>query len=370
MTKFRILGLLLIGSFSIAFSQANEQQIIDSVKQKTLTDTTTSQDTAKVQTINFMAVGDIMLGTAFPSTAYLPPKGLYTFEDVHSIFQNADVLFGNFEGTLSDKGRNAKRCKDPSKCYSFRSPAYLGENLQQAGFDVVSIANNHIGDFGQIGLKNTVVNLDALGIANAGILAKPTTIFEKNGIKYGLIAFAPNKDCLKLNNLKKGVQMVKALAPKVDFLIVSFHGGAEGTKHKHITRKTEYFYGENRGNVYNFAHKMIDAGASIVLGHGPHIPRAIEVYKGKFIAYSMGNFATYKRFSLSGSKAYSPIFELQLKTNGDFISGTIHSAIQTKTRFPFIDEKNRAFNEIKRLTLADFPENKIKFLDNGRIELE
>lgn len=325
---------------------------------------------SETREITFMAVGDIMLGTTFPNASYLPPKGIYPFKHVQNVFQNADVLFGNLEGTLTDTGKNTKRCKDPSKCYSFKSPESFGKYLEKAGFDVVSIANNHIGDFGKIGIQNTLKTLDKSGIASAGVLSKPTTIFEKDGVLYGVIAFAPNKDCLKLNFVTKGVEMVKNLAKKVDIVIVSFHGGAEGTNHKNVPRKVEYFYGENRGNVYAFAHKMIDAGAGIVLGHGPHVPRAIEVYKGKFIAYSMGNFATYKRFSMSGSKAYSPIFELQLKQNGDFIKGKIHSAIQTKTRYPFIDSQERAFKEIKKLTLQDFPENKIKFGSSGIIELQ
>lgn len=315
-------------------------------------------------TINFMAVGDIMMGTDFPNASYLPPKDVYPFEALHSTLQKADILFGNLEGTLTNDGKNAKRCKDPSKCYSFRSPEYFGNHLKKAGFDVLSIANNHIGDFGKIGITNTLKTLDNLGIKSAGILEKPTTVFKKDGITYGFIAFAPNRNCLKLNNIKKGMEMVEELAQKTDIVIVSFHGGAEGTNHKHITRKTEYFYGENRGNVYDFTHKMIDAGAGIVLGHGPHIPRAIEVYKGKFIAYSMGNFATYKRFSLTGSKGYAPVFELKLTKKGDFISGKIHSAIQTKTKYPFLDTKKRAYNEIKRLTKKDFPKTKLLFNDD------
>lgn len=322
------------------------------------------------ETITLMAVGDIMLGTSFPNKSYLPPKSVYPFSDVQHVLKQADILFGNLEGTLTDEGKNAKHCKDPSKCYSFKSPTYFGDYLQKAGFDMVSIANNHIGDFGKKGITNTVATLDKLGIESAGILSKPTTIFEKNGVKYGLIAFAPNRDCLKLNYVTKGTEMVKKLAKQVDIVVVSFHGGAEGTKHKHITRRTEYFYGENRGNVYRFAHKMIDAGAGVVLGHGPHIPRAIEVYKGKFIAYSMGNFATYKRFSMSGSKSYAPIFELKLSKKGDFISGKIHSAIQTKVRYPFMDSNKKALKEIKRLTIIDFPENKIKFEDDGTISLK
>ncbi len=360
------LNILFINIAICCFFQLNAQE---DVIEETVIESTEIESTED-KIIHFMAVGDIMLGTTFPNASYLPSKKVYPFADVQKVFNKAGVLFGNLEGTLTDTGKNAKRCKDPSKCYSFKSPEYFGKHFQKAGFDVMSIANNHIGDFGKIGIKNTIKTLDNLGIKNAGVLSKPITTFEKDGIKYGFIAFAPNNDCLKINNLKKGIQMVKKLNKEVDVVIVSFHGGAEGTKHKNITRKTEYFYGENRGNVYSFAHKMIDAGADLILGHGPHVPRAIEVYKGKFIAYSMGNFATYKRFSMSGSKAYSPIFDLKLKNNGDFISGKIHSAIQTKTRYPFIDTSEKAYKEIKKLTLQDFPENKIKFSDNGIIELK
>ncbi len=353
MTIFKKEILLLILT-SVSFVKINTQEINDKAEDKIIT---------------FMAVGDVMMGTTFPNTSYLPPEKTYPFKDVHSVLEKADVFFGNLEGTLTDTGKNAKRCKDPSKCYSFKSPEFFGEYLQKAGFDVMSIANNHIGDFGRTGIINTIKTLDKAGIYNAGVLSKPTTTFEKDGVIYGLIAFAPNKDCLKLNYVTKGSEMVRKLAAKVDMVIISFHGGAEGIKHKNVPRKTEYFYGENRGNVYDFAHKMIDAGAGLVLGHGPHVPRSIEVYKGKFIAYSMGNFATYKRFSMSGSKAYAPILELKLKKNGDFIEGKIHSAIQTKTRYPYIDTQERAFNEIKKLTLQDFPENKIKFGVHGKIEL-
>ena len=360
MIKNKLNTLFVTAVISCSF-QLNAQE--DAIEETVI-------ESTEDKVINFMAVGDIMLGTTFPNASYLPSKKIYPFADVQKVFNKADLLFGNLEGTLTDTGKNAKHCKDPSKCYSFKSPEYFGNHFQKAGFDVMSIANNHIGDFGKIGIKNTIKTLNNLGIKNAGVLSKPITTFEKDGVKYGFVAFAPNNDCLKINNLKKGIQIVKKMNSEVDVVIVSFHGGAEGTKHKNITRKTEYFYGENRGNVYSFAHKMIDAGADLILGHGPHVPRAIEVYKGKFIAYSMGNFATYKRFSMSGSKAYSPIFDLKLKNNGDFISGKIHSAIQTKTRYPFLDASEKAYKEIKKLTLQDFPENKIKFSGNGTIELK
>jgi hypothetical protein len=94
---------------------------------------------------------------------------------------------------------------------------------------------------------------------------------------------------------------------------------------KHITCKTEIFLGENRGNPYEFARMAIDAGADVVLGHGPHVIRAIDVYKGRFIAYSLGNFATYGRFNLSGSNGIAPIIEIDVDNNGKFLRGKIHA---------------------------------------------
>ena len=319
------------------------------------------------ESITLMAVGDIMMGTTFPNVkAYMPKPGVNPFEKVQTTLAEADVLFGNLEGTLTDTGKNAKHCKDPSKCYSFKSPTYLAQYLNSAGFDVMSIANNHIGDFGKIGIENTKRTLDQNGIAYAGVFSKRTTTFTKNGIKYGFVAFAPNKDCIKIHNITQAKQMVAKLNETCDIVIVSFHGGAEGSKHTHITRKTETFYGENRGNVYKFAHAVIDAGADVVLGHGPHVSRAMEVYKNRFITYSMGNFCTYERFNLRGIKGYAPIVKLELdKNTGQFLSGKIISAKQIDGVYPFLDNTNAAFKEIKKLTLADFPENKLTFLDDG-----
>ena len=155
------------------------------------------------KSIKLMAVGDIMMGTNFPKEHYMPPADKGPFDNVNIILKQADILFGNLEGTLTDEGENAKRCSDPSKCYSFRSPESFGKYLEETGFDVMSIANNHIGDFGAIGIKNTAKTLKKHNIAYAGIFAQESTIFEKNGITYGFCAFAPNKDCVKIHNLTK-----------------------------------------------------------------------------------------------------------------------------------------------------------------------
>ncbi len=330
----------------------------------------TTHNSSNKESITIMAVGDIMMGTTFPNKSYMPKEGVDPFAKVNSTFSEADILFGNLEGTLTDTGKNAKHCKDPSKCYSFKSPTRLASYLNTAGFDVMSIANNHIGDFGQLGITNTKRTLDENGIAYAGVFSKPYTTFVKDGIKYGFIAFAPNKDCIKIHNIAKAKEMVSKLNAECDIVIVSFHGGAEGSKHTHVTRKTEMFYGENRGNIYKFAHAVIDAGADIVLGHGPHVSRAMEVYKNKFITYSMGNFCTYERFNLTGIKGYAPIFKIELDKGGNFLHGKIISAKQRDGVYPYLDETQAAFKEIKKLTLADFPENKLQFYEDGSFYLK
>ncbi len=170
--------------------------------------------------------------------------------------------------------------------------------------------------------------LDGVGIKYAGLLKYPYTTFEKNGIKYGFCAFAPNNGTVDINDSENAAKIVKQLNSICDIVIVSFHGGAEGSSKSHLTRSDELFLGENRGNPYQFARIVIDAGADIVFGHGPHVTRAIDIYKGKFIAYSMGNFATYARFNLKGICGIAPIIKLFVNKKGEFLSGTINSTKQ------------------------------------------
>lgn len=355
--------VLLIGFGLQSYAQKFSQETIDSMTvividfQKNLIKTPA--------TIKIMAVGDIMMGTNFPNESYMPKGDKGPFDDVQEVLGQADLLFGNLEGTLTDEGENAKRCSDPSKCYSFRSPESFGKYLEAAGFDVMSLANNHIGDFGPIGIKNTAKTLTKHNIAYAGIFAQESTVFEKDGMKYGFCAFAPNKDCVKIHDLKKAQKIVKDLKEKADIVIVSFHGGAEGFDHTHVPRKSEKFYGENRGDVYKFAHTLIDAGADMVFGHGPHVSRAFEVYNNKFIAYSLGNFCTFSRFSLTGVKGYAPIAEIIVNPEGDFLRGKLHSARQIDEIYPFMDPKQGALEEIQKLTQEDFPESQLVFEKDG-----
>jgi len=229
------------------------------------------------------------------------------------------------------------------------------------------MANNHVRDFGKIGTDNTIRLLTKAEIAYAGLESCPYTTFEKDGITFGFVAFSPNTGTIKINDYARAKEILAKLDSIVDIIIVSFHGGAEGSTKTHITRETEMFLGENRGNPYEFARMVIDAGADVVLGHGPHVTRAMDIYKDRFIAYSLGNFATYGRFNLSGSNGVSPIIELDIDTTGKFIKGQIHSTKQVGRGGPVLDPLNKVLKEIISLTKTDIPESTLVIHSDGSI---
>lgn len=335
---------------------------INSLKEEKITKT--DPDTA---TLKIIIVGDIMLGSNYPSSAYLPPNdGKDLLKNVKEIIQSADVSIGNLEGVLlSDEGK-IKKFKDTINYYAFKSPDHYVELLKDAGFDVLNLANNHINDFGEPGINNTVKLLTENEIYFAGLVEYPYTIFTKNNLKIGFTGFAPNQGTNNINDSSLIKKIVSYLDSLCDIVIVSFHSGAEGATYNRVTRKTEYFLNENRGNPYEFARIAIDAGADLIFGHGPHVVRAIDLYKDRYIAYSLGNFATYRQINIQGTNGYAPMIELTLNANGKFLSGKIHSAIQ-KGNGPVLDKLNRAAKEIKRLTELDIPGCSLKITEDGLI---
>lgn len=329
-----------------------------------------ASDTVPVppKAVTIIGVGDIMLGTNFPNPSYLPPNdGRDILHPVKEIISKGDVSFGNLEGVILTGEGKVKKCANPEVCYAFKMPDHYVDYLVEAGFNLLSVANNHVRDFGSVGTANTIRILNEAKIPHAGLEECPYTTFEKNGIRYGFAAFAPNTGTIKMNDYANAKKIISHLDTISDIVIISFHGGAEGATKKHINRKTEMFLGENRGNPYEFARMAIDAGADVVLGHGPHVTRAIDIYKDRFIAYSLGNFATYGRFNLSGPNGVAPIVELNLDTDGTFIDGKIHSTKQVGRGGPIMDEQNRALREIQELTRVDIPESLLSIDSDGTI---
>jgi hypothetical protein len=326
-------------------------------------------DTVNVRkdTITIIGVGDIMMGTNYPEDKLPPQDGAALMKNVEHVLRNADVTFGNLEGVLLDQGGTPKTCKDPKVCYAFRTPVRYVSNLLSAGFDMMSLANNHAGDMGEIGRRSSMKTLDEAGILHAGQLDQKTVILEKDSIKYGLVAFAPNSNCVPLNDLENAKKLVAHLDSICDIVIVSFHGGAEGAQYQHVPRTFEMFHGENRGDVYKFAHTLIDEGADVVFGHGPHVTRGVELYKNRFITYSLGNFCTYRGISVSGINGLAPIIKVYTTPEGEFLKGEITPTYQTYGDGVRVDPSKQVIRIIQELTKKDFPESAIRVDENGII---
>ena len=253
-------------------------------------------------------------------------------------------------------------------CYAFRTPTSFASRLSEAGFDFLSMANNHAHDFGELGISSTMQCLDRLGIKYSGIKNYPDhAILQKDSVIYGFCAFGHNDYTLRHQDLESVRRIITHLVNVCDIVIVSFHGGAEGASKARLPYGKEVFCGEDRGSLRSFAHFCIDAGADVVFGHGPHVARAMEVYKEHFIAYSLGNFCTPYGISLSGISGFAPLLELQIDNEGRFQNGKIHSFIQHRGIGPRLDVNNSAAKEISRLTQLDFPKGVLKIHADGSL---
>lgn len=312
--------------------------------------------------------GDIMMGTTYPTVQLPPNNGRDIFSDTKEFTQQADLAVGNLEGAICSGGKSTKGSGKYS--YAFRMPPSFAPLLKEAGYDYLSMANNHANDFGAEGIAESERVLDAQGIKYSGIKGRiESVVLEKDGVKYGICAFGHNSYTLKHTDLSLVKRIVEDLREKSDIVIVSFHGGAEGRDKRHLPHGTEIFLGENRGNLREFAHFCIDHGADVVYGHGPHVVRAVEVYNGRFIAYSLGNFCTPYGMSLTGISGYAPVINIEIDKNGRFLSGKIHSFIQQRGAGPRKDMTNSVAREIKILSEQDIPQNPITIDSEGNITL-
>ena len=322
------------------------------------------------ETITISAVGDMMIGSPFPTADRMPPDdGVNILKEVTPILSASDIAFGNLEGSLLDTGVS-KKCKPNSKvCYAFRMPTRYGKYFKDAGFDVLSLANNHAGDFGERGRASTRRILDGLGIKHAGSDKGrySTTYLEVKGKKVAFIGFGTNAVSLNVNRLAEARRAVQAADRNADIVVISFHAGAEGAKAQRVPRRTEIFYGEKRGNLPLFSRTVIDAGADLVIGHGPHVLRGMEIYKGRLVAYSLGNFATYGWFKLIGLPGLTMILDVEIDGNGKFVKGKIHSGRQKDWGVPTFDKSGTAIRKVRQLSGMDFGVNAPIILKDGSI---
>lgn len=253
--------------------------------------------TVAAKKLNVVAVGDIMLGRKVGKLLEKSSKGYeYSFEQVAETLKKGDVIFGNIESPVTASEKSLSRGhKIILKC----SPKAMSA-IKAAGFNLLSIANNHMMDYYDKGMLDTIDILNKNGIAFSGggknlEEARKLAIVEKNGLKYGVLSYTDmaeftyvgppnisyaagkNKAGVAPRKLELILEDIARVRSQVDILAISLHWGVE-----------ESF--TIPASQVEFAHKLIDSGADVILGHHPHQFQGIEVYKGKPVIYSMGNF--------------------------------------------------------------------------------
>lgn len=267
------------------------------------------------QSIIICLAGDVMIGRTI--NEIMQTKGLnFPWGNISTVFKEADCTLINLETTLT-----THQIKEP-KVFNFQSLPYHVQSLKNAHINAVNIANNHIKDFGNTGLLETIKTLQAAHIAYTGAgkniaeAIKPAIIKTKSGLKIGILGYTDNEETwaakakqpginyIKIdpNNMQPIINNIKKIKPSVDILIISLHWGPNMITHplpEHIP----------------FAHTLIDHGADIIHGHSAHVLQGIELYKNKLILYDTGDLIDDYAIDPIIRNDLSAIFKITLVKN-------------------------------------------------------
>jgi hypothetical protein len=300
-----------------------------------------------LETVSIAAVGDVALGGAEGLPA---DDGASLFAEVREAL-HADVVTGNLETALSDLP--SSKCGAASTgCYSFRVPPSFARGLRAAGFGVLSLANNHSRDAGDAGLVDTAGALEAAGLAPTGRPGE-IAIVRAGRVTVAVVGFAPYPWAADLLDPAAAGALVRQAARRADLVVVHMHAGAEGTAYTRVAPGEEHYLGERRGDPVAFAHTVVDAGADLVVGHGPHVLRALEWYRGRLIAYSLGNFSSHRNFDVTGPLGLGAILRVRLRSDGTWADGRLVGVRLEGTGAPRRQHGGEALGLVRELSRAD-----------------
>jgi poly-gamma-glutamate capsule biosynthesis protein CapA/YwtB (metallophosphatase superfamily) len=305
--------------------------------------------------VAFAFTGDLAM-VAGPADAY--------FSSVRRDLKG-DVVLGNLEGTLTERG-SSKCAAGSSDCFAFHAPPSYARLLRQAGFTIMNLANNHALDYGTAGQADTVAAVRAAGLLTTG---RPGEIaYTKiRGTRVAVLGFAPYPWAQSLLNLPAAEALVRKADAWADLVVVTMHAGAEGSDHQHVRPGNEWFLGENRGNSIAFTHAVIRAGADLVVGSGPHVLRGMEWYRGRLIAYSMGNFVGYQTLNTSGVSGVTGILRVTLGRDGSWVKGTLVPVTIAGSGMPRPDPSGAANALVRRLSDEDFGRHAMRVSGDGAV---
>ena len=276
-----------------------------------------------------------------------------------------DVVIGNLEGTLATGG--ASKCGPSSTdCFAFRAPTSYARVLRQAGFTLMNVANNHAYDYGSEGARETLAALRSNGLRYTGQPGQ-ITVARAAGVRIAVIGFAPYPWAQSLTDIAAARRIVQRARKQADLVVVLMHAGAEGSDRQHVGAGTEWFLGENRGNPKAFSHAVVDAGADLVLGSGPHVLRGMEWYHGRLIAYSLGNFLGDGTLGIGGVLGASGILHATLNADGGWVRGDLTPVRLVSPGLPSLDPAEEAHGIVRTLSREDFGRDAMRVTTVGQL---
>jgi hypothetical protein len=318
------------------------------------------------RTLTIGWAGDTMFGSA---DHVAPDDGTALFAHVRPLLRGADIAAGNLEGVLTEA--TASKCDGAERddCFAFRAPPADAQALRRAGFDVMNLANNHAWDYGAAGQADTIAALDAAGVRWTGTPGQ-VTVLRRNGVRVAFVGYAPYAWAPSMHDVPLAQGLVRYADSQADLVVALIHAGAEGREQTHTPVGVEVSYGEDRGDTRTFAHALVDAGADLVLGSGPHVIRGVERYRDRLIAYSLGNFAGWHNFSSGGTYDLSALLRVRVNGLGEVLGGQWRSLRLREPGIPEPDPNNASAALAVEVSREDFgaaayPMGRRGFLSHG-----
>lgn len=315
------------------------------------------------ESITVSWVGDIIPGN--PKKDMLEDHSRL-FTSVQKWITDSDIAVGNLEGNITTSGQSKCLLRFSDNCFAFKADHSFADALRYAGFDIMNISNNHSFDYGNKGFTETIETLLSRDIQAVG-LKNEITYERVNGIDVAFVSFTPDDRLNNLLNLDAIKTLTKQASKSADVTVMIFHGGAEGSQYKNTPNTTEFYLGENRGNLVQAAHTAIDAGADVVFGSGPHVIRGMEYYEDKLIVYSTGNFAGYNTLYLDEDTSTSLGVKVTINRDGDLLQTQSQLFSLDSSGIPSPTNNIEYTHAINRVSREDFGTNAGVINNNGLV---
>ncbi len=331
--------------------------------------------------VHFCAGGDVSLGTNLDTTWSIGrfadgdrvralPDPFALLAPILPLVADANIILLNVEGAIGSGPAPRKCARRSTLCYAFRQQPAVAKALRHvndSAFVVGNVANNHAHDAGEPGLAETLRLLGEAGVLATGADTLATAVPVGDGDTIAVLGFSP-WSVGGITDLDAVRRHVARAAARYGRVIVTMHIGAEGEPARHTVDKIERFAGENRGNSVAFAGAAVDGGASIVIGSGPHVLRAIEWRGSALVAHSLGNLVTYGPFNHATYTDHGALLCATLGADGSVRDAVLRSTLQRTPGYVQADPDNLGAHDIAELSKRDFPATGADISPSGEIK--